>query len=96
MTAVAIDLGRIEVSNKHSLSSLTLSSSFSIILPPGWPKPATAAELCDASSAGEIWMSKAGSCLVEVLTLIDGEVSEISWPGADSVFSEFVAECAVW
>ncbi|KAK0651435.1 hypothetical protein B0T16DRAFT_453900 [Cercophora newfieldiana] len=96
MTAVTIDLGQIEVSNKHSLSSLTLSSSISIVLPPAWPAATTAAELCDASSEGEIWISKAGSCLVEVQTLLDGEGAWSSGFDIGSVFSELVADCTIW
>jgi len=95
MPAVSIDLGSIEVSNKHSFSSLTLSSSFSIVLPPEWPETTTAAELCDASSAGDIWISKAGSCLVEVLTLVGGEISGDYGFDGDSTFLELVADCAV-
>jgi len=105
---VAIDLGSIKVASKQSgapgagatRTSLTLSSSFSVALPPSWPACTTASELAASSRRGDIWIAKAGSCLVEVETLIDGGRNNVGVsPELDTVelleIADLVASCAV-
>ncbi|KAL2019134.1 hypothetical protein VTK56DRAFT_10085 [Thermocarpiscus australiensis] len=98
MLASSVDLGSIKVAGKKSSLSLTLSSSFMITLPPSWPEPPTANELCQASLAGEIWISKAGSCLVEVLTLVnDKNPDTVGFdPGVVAAVVSLSSECPVW
>ncbi|KAL2141744.1 hypothetical protein VTI28DRAFT_2055 [Corynascus sepedonium] len=67
MLAVSIDLGSIRVAGKTPNLSLTLSSSIYIALPPSWSGSPTPAELCQASSSGKIWISKAGSCQIQTV-----------------------------
>ncbi|KAK3320884.1 hypothetical protein B0T19DRAFT_251794 [Cercophora scortea] len=77
MPAVAIDLGNIKTSTrKPSKLSLTLSVSCTIVLPPSWPGPPTAPQICASSQAGDLWVAKAGSCQLDFLTLINGEPLE--------------------
>ena len=105
---VAINLGSIRVASKQSgaagagatWTALTLSSSFSVALPPSWPASTTASELAASSRRGDIWIAKAGSCLAEVETLIDGGRSHVGVsPELDAVelleIADLVAGCAV-
>ncbi|KAK5660948.1 hypothetical protein OQA88_12323 [Cercophora sp. LCS_1] len=79
-----VDLGSIQVTGGGSGElglSVVLSSSFSVILPPSWKGSATATELHRASQAGEIWITKDYSVLIEVLTLVEGKVFEVDDSG---------------
>jgi len=108
VAVVSIDLESIRVASKQSGSagagptttSLTLSSSFSVALPPSWPASTTASELAASSRRGDIWVAKAGSCLVEVDTLIDGGRNNVGVSSElDAVelleIADLVAGCAV-
>lgn len=96
MVVASVDLGSIEVARKKPRVSLTLSTSFTIALPPSWSEPPTADELHQASSAGRIWVSKAGSCHVEVLTLINDERADsVLEPNLMATIVNLVSECSV-
>jgi hypothetical protein len=77
MLVVPIDLGSVKVSGKKPSLSLLLSSSFAIALPPPWTHLLTAQELYEASSSGKIWISKAGSCQVDILGLDSDKPSSV-------------------
>ncbi len=89
MTTTAIDLGSIKLASKRNKLSLTLRNSFSIWLPPTWSDTTTAAELCEASKGGGIWIAKAGGCRVDVSMRDGGGLVDASEVG------DLVSECPV-
>jgi hypothetical protein len=97
MPAVSIDLGKIKVAGKTPNLSLTLSSSCTVALPAPWTHSASATELCQASSMGDIWISKAGSCQIDVSTLINGQVpdAESLDPSIMTAVANFASDCSV-
>ncbi|GAB1313253.1 hypothetical protein MFIFM68171_03463 [Madurella fahalii] len=98
MVAVPIDLGSIKVTGKKHNLSLTLSSSFTIMLPPSWSTSYTADELRKAFLAGELWVSKPGSCRIEFLTLLNsGLCGGASLdPSVIAAIISLASECPVW
>ncbi|KAK4190018.1 hypothetical protein QBC35DRAFT_544117 [Podospora australis] len=98
MQVVGIDLGNIEVIPKNSYFSLTLSASCSLSLPSAWKATPDAIALSQASSAGDIWISKAGSCQIEFSTLLNGSPFDESIFGEEAipVVAHLAAECRVW
>jgi hypothetical protein len=97
MLAVSVDLGTIKVAGKTPNLSLTLSSSVTIALPSSWSETPTAEELCHASSTGRIWISKAGSCQVDMSSLVNNEVlNPASFdPSIVAAIANFLPECSV-
>ncbi|KAK4221786.1 hypothetical protein QBC38DRAFT_113049 [Podospora fimiseda] len=94
-----VDLGRIKLAGKRSRLSLTLESSCAISLSDTTRKEVpTAAELAEASSNGQIWISKAGSCQLKFLTLINEEPLDDSMadPSLVLMVANLAAECQVW
>ncbi|KAK3304314.1 uncharacterized protein B0T15DRAFT_236431 [Chaetomium strumarium] len=96
MLVVPIDLGSIKVSGKQPNLSLVLSSSFVIALPTSWTHLPTAQELYEASSLGKLWISKAGSCRIEVLGLDSNEPSSVIDQHTMSAIVNLVQDCPVW
>ncbi|KAH6850907.1 hypothetical protein B0I37DRAFT_429233 [Chaetomium sp. MPI-CAGE-AT-0009] len=96
MLTVSVDLGRIKVAGKTPNLSLTLSSSCTVALPSPWTDSPSAKELSQATSAGEIWISKAGSCQVEILTLINDELpdTESLDPSIMTAIANFAPDCS--
>ncbi|KAK1761403.1 hypothetical protein QBC47DRAFT_428862 [Echria macrotheca] len=92
MTTVAIDLGSVKVTSTRSAVSLVLSSSFSVTLPPRWSRENTAVELCTASRAGDIWVSKAGVCRIGFLARLPDGLD--AGPALKIVHQ--ASECRVW
>ncbi|KAK3989796.1 hypothetical protein QBC44DRAFT_77868 [Cladorrhinum sp. PSN332] len=94
-----LDLGSIKLAGRRTRLSLTLESScaFSFLNATRKELP-TAVELAEASSSGQIWISKAGSCQLNFATLINGEPLDDS--SADttlvSMIANLAAECQVW
>ena len=97
MLGISVDLGSIKVAGKRPNLSLTLSTSFSIIMPPSWRAIPTAEELRLAFSTGKIWISKAGSCQIDVLSLVNGEVPTTASFDASIIaaIANFTSECPV-
>lgn len=96
MLDALVDLGSIKVTGKKPNLSLTLSSSFTISPPPLWPITLTADELSRASSTGNIWVSKAGSCQIEVLTLVNDEPPDFAFePSTVAAIVSLASECPV-
>ncbi|KAK3943449.1 hypothetical protein QBC46DRAFT_254129 [Diplogelasinospora grovesii] len=73
MPSTVVDLGDLKLVKKPSNLSLALSSSVSVTLPPGCPEPVTAAELCQLSKSGRIWIAKGGSCQINFRTLVNAK-----------------------
>ncbi|KAK4162234.1 hypothetical protein QBC43DRAFT_215789, partial [Cladorrhinum sp. PSN259] len=99
MLAGKVDLGSIKLAKKRSRLSLDLTSSCTILFPNTTRKKLpTAAELSEASSSGQIWISKAGSCQLDFLTLVNGEPLNDSPadPTLVSMVAHLSAECQVW
>ncbi|KAK4132866.1 hypothetical protein BT67DRAFT_383879 [Trichocladium antarcticum] len=97
MLDALVDLGSIKVTGKKPNLSLTVSSSFTISPPPLWPITLTADELSRASSSGNIWVSKAGSCQIEVLTLVNDEPPDFAFePSTVAAIVSLASECPIW
>lgn len=97
MLAVSVDLGTIKVAGKAPNLTLALSSSLTIALPPLWADAPTAKELCHASSTGRLWISKAGSCQIDISSLINNEVPDPASfdPSIMAAIASFLSECPV-
>lgn len=97
MLAVSVDLGTIKVAGKAPNLTLALSSSLTIALPPLWADAPTANELCHASSTGRIWISKAGSCQVDISSLVNNEVPDPASfdPSIMAAIASFLSDCPV-
>ena len=97
MLTVSVDLGSVKVAGKTPYLTLSLSSSLTIALPPSWPEAPTAEELCQASSTGNIWISKAGSCQIDILSLVNNQVPDTTSldPSIMTAIAGFLPECTV-
>jgi len=97
MPSVSVDLGSLKVAGKRPNLALTLSSSCSLNLPPSWSASPSAENLSHASSSGTLWISKAGSCQIEVSTLVNDEVPDAVsfYPSIMAAVADFVSECPV-
>ena len=96
MLDVSVDLGSIKIAGKKPSLSLTISSSITITLPLSWPETPTADELCQASTAGKIWISKAGSCQIDILTRVNDELHDsIFEPNTMAAIVNLTSECPV-
>jgi hypothetical protein len=97
MLAVSVDLGTIKVAGKAPNLTLTLSSSLTIALPPSWSEASTAEELYQASSTGRIWISKAGSCQVDISSFVNNEVPGPASldPSIMAAIASFLSDCSV-
>lgn len=97
MVAASVDLGSIKITGRKHNLSLTLSSSCTIVLPSSWSTPYTADELRRASFAGDLWISKAGSCPIEFLTLLNGELPDSANldPTVTTAIVGLASECSV-
>lgn len=64
---VIVDLGSFSISSHLDTNFvLTLSTSVLLSYPERCPEPPTAAELRDQVKAGLLWITRAGSCQVEL------------------------------
>jgi hypothetical protein len=97
MLAVSVDLGSFKVAGKTPSLTLSLSTSMTIALPPLWLEAPTAKELCRASATGTVWISKAGSCQIEMSTLINGQVPDTASfdPTIIAAMTSFLPDCPV-
>lgn len=98
MRDVSVDLGCIKVVGKKPSVSLTLSSSITVRPPPSWPTTLTptAHELSQACSAGEIWISKGGSCQIELSSLVnDRPPASFFEPSLEATVVNLASECPV-
>ena len=97
MLTASVDLGRIKVAGKTPNLTLSLSSSLTIALPRSWSEVPTAEELCHASSTGNIWISKAGSCQIDILSLVNNQVPDATSldPSIMTAIAGFLPECTV-
>lgn len=97
MPGVSVDLGSVKVAGKRSNLSLTLSSSCSIALPSTWAANPTAEDLSHASSSGTLWISKAGSCQIDISTLINDEVPDTGNfdPSIMAAVADFASDSSV-
>ncbi|KAK0635134.1 hypothetical protein B0T17DRAFT_31799 [Bombardia bombarda] len=92
------DLGNIKAIRKQSNLSLTITTSFDIIMPHLCSEIPTAAGLYESSMAGDIWIAKAGSCQLEFLTLVDGKLPDSTTlePAIIVELGNLAASCSVW
>lgn len=97
MLTASVDLGSIRVAGKTPNLTLSMSSSLTIGLPPSWPEAPTAEELRHASSTGKIWISKTGSCQIDMLSLINNQVPDATSldPNIMTAIAGFLPECSV-
>jgi hypothetical protein len=96
MLDVSMDLGSIKVAGKKPSLFLTISSSITITLPLSWPETPTTDELFQASTAGKIWISKAGSCQIDILTRVNDELHDsVFEPSTMAAIVNLASECPV-
>lgn len=98
MLAGEVDLGSIDLARKGSRLSLALESSCAIWFPNTTRTDLpTATEISEASASGQLWISKAGSCQLNFLALMNDKPLEDSSadPTLVSMVANLVAECQV-
>jgi len=98
MPAGEVSLGSIHLTGKGSRLSLALESSFAIWFPNTTRTDLpTATEISEASASGRLWISKAGSCRLDFMTLMNDKPLEDSSadPTMVSMIANLAAECQV-
>lgn len=73
MTDKHFEHGKLQVSCRNSRLALSLSSSFTMALPPLSTEPVTAADISQLSRTGQLWIAKANHCRLEVISSVEGE-----------------------
>lgn len=84
--------GKLQVASRNSKVSLSLSSSFTLALPPLPAEPVTAADISLLSRTGQLWIAKATSCRLEVVCSAEGMELD---PRAVQTCIDSIVDCPV-
>lgn len=72
MTDRHFEHGELQLACRNSQLSLSLSSSFTLALPPLDTEPVTADDISHLSRTGQLWIAKANPCRLVVVSSIEG------------------------
>ncbi len=73
MTTTVVDLGSLKLSSRDTSLTLTLSSTCCLLLPCNLTRGVSPDELSRLVKAGQLWIYRAGTCRLGVLTNVDGD-----------------------